>query len=250
LSPARTTPAIRKYVAKAIQRYAEVKTTLAFSSLAALQAPVGGVGIPSITALIPSVTQGTSQAQRVGNRIDISELCCNVSLMYQPYNAASNFKIQPVRVKAWIVEQIPFGKPQTAAALGASTEMQNFFQLGGSSAAFQGQIIDQLWEVNTDLFKVHAFRSVTLGNTSIGPSAALGPAATSTQYANVPNYAEWKFKVKNLKKIMYDDTGSNFPQNRNLYLIMTSNFTDGTVNTATQNCVDFQHSTTIKFTDL
>jgi len=240
---ARATPAIRRYVAKAVQRYAELKNTNTFAVSLALQGATGVSQVPQVLIPMPQLSQGTGEGGRIGNRIDVKKLHIQLSFMYQPYNATTNALLIPVVCKAWLVELIPNAAQFTAAQLTATGYLASFFQLGNASASFQGNMVDMHWDVNTDLWKVHDVKTVTIGQTAHAGTLA------GSQVGNYPCSRKVTLKAKKLGTFMYEHSGV-FPTNRNLYVLTTYAHTDGSTTLATANPVDYTFTSGMSFTDL
>jgi len=239
----RTSPAIRKYVAKAIQRYAEVKSAMRFTGRTILQAAVPGAAtVPTQFNAIPSILVGTGAGARIGNRISTSSLEVKVDYFYQPYNAISNPTLAPVTVLCWLAEYIPTAQPAALTTL----EFATFFQNGSATLNFQGNSLDGQFAVNKDVWRIHGHKRMQLGMTAIPP----GITSVLSVTGNNKNHGQMKFNLKNYKHLIYDDSATNLPTNRNLYVVLTYFKGDGVTNGIVQNLVDFSFTCCIKYTDL
>lgn len=183
--------------------------------------------MPNGTTL--SISQGTGQGDRLGNKIKITNARLRFTLLPIAYDGVNN---QPLPVIVRTMFMYDKKNPNTAPTPGANGD---FFQNGDSSAGFAGDISDLIRPVNTDRYVVKHVKDYKIGWANYSGVTGADPA--QAYYANNDfkmmvkksvNYN--KFIVHNLK---YDDTDAD-QQWRGLwffyYAVVVSPITTATYN--------------------
>ena len=167
-----------------------------------------------IQQIIPGVTQGTTQSTRVGNRIKVKKLtlrlavtCANLGAS----NAPSYFDLYVFKPKF----------QQNFAGGISALDMTYFLQNDSSSEAYNGQVLDGLRYVNTDLFTNCFHKRVILFNplasqATLGATSRINPCRTF--YFDLTKYVK--------KNIMFDDSVGSCT-NDGLWIAIGSTQTDG-----------------------
>lgn len=214
--PSRTMSMIKTLIKKEFSRNAENKCAQYYGTLLNI-GPVANTAVfaNSVIPISPyasylSIQQGTSQGQRVGNRIKIKNLTFKGSFVPSAYNATTNPVPRPCNIVMWLFYK--YDNPDTLTVPG-----NDFLQLGGSSQALTGGIIDQTAPINTDSYRVLAKRVFKLGF-----AAYEGTGITVSQQAFHNNDYKYncpfsinvtKYLVKNVK---FDDNTTS-PTTRGLF---------------------------------
>jgi len=207
---------IKKIVKREIARNVENKTSQYYSGLVNLSSNANvGVFANSVLPISPyatflQVNQSASQGGRTGNQIKIKSLKFGGVLTPKEYNATSNPVPRPLNVIMWLFYKKD--NPDTLTVPGT-----DFLQLGGTSQALTGSLIDQTATVNTDAYRIFAKRVFKLGFANY---AGTGTNATQQQFANNDYKYNQFFNIdvtKHLvKTIKYDDNVST-PTTRGLF---------------------------------
>lgn len=202
-----------------------------------------------------TISQGTGQANRIGN--DITVVSAKLRMMFFPfqYDATVNSVPKPQILNIWIVK---FKDCDRSTAVTAKTSIlvngvTNFLQSGNSDSALTGNMTDYLLQPNTDI--LHVYKKMTL---KLGSQIYTDPGSVAPQ-----QYANNDFKINQIhsvdlmhhgfpKKISFNDTTTE-PTNINpLWLIISPVNADGTANanTTASTPVNFQWMVDIRFTDM
>jgi len=216
-------PALKKMIRREISRNIENKTAQMYDYEASLSStPSASWFSDNIFPLGPrntfsfQIPQGVGQSSRVGNRIKTRKLMLKGSLFLDQYDAISNPNPRPLQAKCWIF----YDKSAPTVVPNPKTD---FFQLGGSTKPFAGDLTDMWSPVNTDKYRVLTTRTFKLGNASY---QAGGGAGTTT--VNNQNYTNNDFKLNcnfriNLTKYYPKDVrfvdNNTDPTTRGLYMM-------------------------------
>lgn len=178
-----------------------------------------GIEIP-MTNILSTITQGTGQGQRIGNRINVVSMTMKGYVVCQrstlPTNANGNIYLKFL----WVRRKnnlLPIN----------SASSSNFFQNGNSTVSPNNQPSDILRQINRDVYNVYTSRMFKLGFSDGGVSA------TTIPNGDAPNNdfkVSKMFKVslsKHINKIIYDDNTA-IPNNWGCYLVPLMCYADGT----------------------
>lgn len=208
---------LKKLVKKAIWRSQETKTCQVYGSSRVIYNSTHGSYAGSVFPVSPfagfgSVTQGTGQGQRIGNRIKLTGASLKFVITPLNYNGVTNTTPQPIDVILWMFydKEVPSQLP---------VQGNDFLQLGGAAQALTGTVMDEIAPVNTDQY-VLAMRKVYKVGYAV--DAGTGAVAGSQNYAN----NDYKFAVKRsvnllkhlIKTVKYDDNNAT-PTTRGMYCI-------------------------------
>lgn len=210
-------------VKKVIHRLAENKTITADASNESIT-PCRGIGsAPYFINLLPLITTGTTQGTRIGNQIRIVKNHIKGYINLLPYNATTNNYFCPIIVKMWVVSW-KFANP--AFSQPALTDFNTFFQRGSATSNFIGNTLDMIRDVSSDSWTVHKTLQFELTS-----SPGWGAAIAGSTYPNNSGVFSKKYQfnlTKYAKSLKYDDSISNVPTNKNLYLVIQTVKADGT----------------------
>lgn len=201
---------IQRYVKMAMHRNIENKRFVFYASNPILAG--SSTAVPYALALLPSMSQGTGKAQRIGNEITIRSAKVSGQVWLNGYNATTNPIPAPIVVKMWVVAC----KVANPPAINTIATWGNFFDTGNSAVGFQGNLLDTCLPVNNDFWTVYATRQFTLGTTATNTLLSTGVVFDNNQFSR-PFSIDFS---KVFKKIKYNDGVANTPTNHNLYLVV------------------------------
>lgn len=200
---------IKRYVKSQIHSNIENKEYCSYANNTSITNS-GATGGFNYLALIPDISQGTTEQTRIGNQVKPVSLNLRMNIQNKVYNATTN----PSYHNTYRVLIISFRKQN---AFTTADITNNLFNVGSSSVGWQGTLLDAMLPVNTTIFKVHYDRVVSLSS----------PVDANVNDAR-PFQKSLSFYLKNClpKTIKYNDAVGT-PTNCNLYMIMTAVASDG-----------------------
>lgn len=176
------------------------------------------------------IQSGDGQDQRSGNKITTKANWLNFTLMLNPYEATTNLAPKPVIVKYWVVSVrgSQFGTTNVDVENLIKTR---FFQANASYTGFSDSPMDNIREINKDVFIVHQTREFKLGNQYIQSSSSGTVNNNAQRYANNDFKMFYKFRLNltkyTSKQVRYNDNdGSSF--NKMKWVFFTVANADGT----------------------
>lgn len=212
---------IKKYVKRAISSNIETKETCATTVNATIFTAnmQGPVSLPTWLNLVPTIAQGTGVGQRIGNSVRVSRANFKGYVNLLPYGTTSNPGPLPYYVKIWLVSN----RVNNSYSLAASNINNNFFELGSQTFGFDGRIMDMVYPVNKELWKIHGVRTMRLGSSSITNQSGTGAYCDGQS----PMSMFFSFEYgKILSKLAFDDA-TLAPTNRSLFLVFQCVSADG-----------------------
>jgi len=198
---------------------------------------------PSSAYITPQLSQGTQDAQRIGNKVKCvgGSVCGFVNLI--PYNAVTNPQPPPVWVKIFLCS---YKRQQTNSITNTDADSA-FFRVNNANLAFQGNMLDMCLPVNDDSWMVHDTRSFKIGATAAN-TAGSSPISSGTWTDNSDMSQKFQFDLKGiLGSLSYNDA-TVVPTNKNLWLIFQTVNADG--NTSSLNSCEYHYVVDFKFVDL
>ncbi|AUM61729.1 capsid [uncultured virus] len=209
-------------------------------------ATTSGGATPSNINLMPQLSQGTQQEQRVGQQVKITHAMVRGFVNLLPYNATTNPLSTPIWLKMWVVSS----KLINTAGF-SNVPQTSFFEVGTDTVGLQGNMLDMTFPVNKDAFTVYASKKINLGATY---ASATGPVGTGGYFDNskmsVPFYFSFGRHFK--QQLKYNDDSSslngNYPYNRNCYLVFQAVYADGS--SVVGPIAEYHYTIKIDFTDL
>lgn len=178
---------------------------------------------PVMFDLIPTIAQGSTESQRIGNKIKIMSAVMKICVNLSPYDAIYNGTGGSCYIKFWVVSN----NQRNDATAPTSAEMLTFFKANNSTAPFAGSILDLERVVDTN-FKVHTSKVVRLSvtpttNTNIYTSIyGLNDSSPGSAMVTLPI-------GKYLNTLKYNDTTSTYVIGKNLWLVTTAVYANGTI---------------------
>lgn len=224
--------AIKSYVKRAVHTNIENKSIINYGANLAITTSYGGL-LPSTLNLVPTVAQGTTNSQRLGNEIKLKRAYVKGFVNLLPYNATTNPMISPLWVRMFLVRS----KYINTNLINNTDVNSSFLNGGASNVPLQGNTLDMLFGINTDtwiLLQSKVFK--------IGQSAFNGTSGDTPWGDNSSMSKQFYFNFgKHLKKPLKYPDGSNVCQNHNLFLVTQVVRADGTTPTTNQQPAEFHY---------
>lgn len=208
---AKTSNAVKQYVDKVISRKIETKMTDVENVGRIVYANISATDVYS---LIPQLSQGTSEATRIGNKVN----CVGLNLRMNLYCLNISNTTPPTYFDIYIFKM---KNKQVSGGVPTSTDMAQFLEDGSSSKQYVGTSLDGMRYLNNDMFTICYRRRVLLYNpysTGISSTASINPSKMFN--INLTKY------VKN--SWLFNDGASSLVENDNLYLAIGATLTNGT----------------------
>lgn len=201
---------LREVVKQAITKMAEKKCVIAQAQNVALSSTTG---VPGSISLQPSIHQGTSQNQRVGNQVRVTSCIVRGHINILPYNALLN-PYGPIQlVKIWIA-RYKLGNPANLSGTDVATA---FFDTGAGVTGPQANMFDIDGFLNKDSWELVTEKICKVGAAS-GTNTT--PSTNTTTFDNSSGSVPFYFEVgKKLGLCLYNDSVTN-PTNKNLFFII------------------------------
>lgn len=241
---------LKRMVKKLIQKSAEKKMV----NYVRMDMPIAGSdSTTTIANVIPvtpytgalEIAQGTSQDERVGNRIQIQRLTLKGSVFAIGYDLTINPNPQPTVVQMFVyydktnptIIPDPFGS-------------NDFFQFGGSSADFRNDVVDGWAPINKDRYVCVVRKKFKVGFATYGGT---GIAVTQQSYTNNDFAFSRDFSVNLTKhcvsKVRYEDLDFN-PSTRGLFCSWVCFAANGSAYPSTAQPCRVSFSVDATYTDL
>lgn len=214
---------LRRMVKRIVDRKLETKqySSVVMNQTNTLQQSAGGIAT-NTAYIIPSISQGAADGQRIGDRIDVKSLRFKMHI----HSTVTTFIGVVCRV---IIFSLKDYQQDTAISL-PSIEYSNFFRSGTGTATANGYLgNDVLLPINKNRIIVHHERIVSLGAPIYG-ATLVTQAPTSSP--SLPGHKFLSFNMnKALKMWKYDENGvnPNLPLNHNLWCCVLVNNADNTL---------------------
>ena len=149
--------------------------------------------------LLPPITQGTAEGQRIGNEIRSQRLHVQ-GLVNGIYNGSRTRSKFGVRILMFSVKGYADGP---GAIANAGSWVGALLRDGQDVRAFDGSVRSYFLPVNTDLITVHSDKRINL-TYPFQLNTGLAPDATSFPVQQQFSYKYWKSQIKcRNKKLMY-----------------------------------------------
>lgn len=238
--PKGPSPSLRAYIKSTINRLAEKKCVIAHGENINVTTAAGVT--PLAIALAPTVSQGTSQNQRIGNQIRIVKGTIRGHLSIKPVSVSNAYG--PVAlVKMWIVRY----RPSNPAAFSSTDAASAFFDTGAGTSGMIGNIYDMEAWINNDSYELITERVVKIGASS--GTADIPSTTVGTAFDNSPAVVPFRFEFgSKLGNCLFNDTGS-VVTNKNLFLVFQPVMANGTSGGSGQFC-ELHYSAKCDYIDL
>lgn len=234
-----------KKVQSVVTRMAEKKQTTTTQINDAIT-PADNTILVKYINLAPILSQGSAENGRIGNSVKVTSGVIAGYINMLPYNVATN-TFPSIKVRLMLVSYKNRNASATSAQNLVVGDLDTFFDNGANGVPFQGNMYDILAPVNTQRFTLHSQRILDLslsGNSTAYPNST-GPH----QSGKYQQYFKFNYG-KHLGKLVFDDNvGTNYPTNKNLFLIIQAVSTDGSARQAGP-VAEAHYKIDTKYTDL
>lgn len=190
------------------------------------------LGPGSASPALFTISQGTGQGNRVGNKIQTVKMMLRGNVRLNTYfNNTTNYNPIPGYVTMWIVKLKPFLNDDVTTLKAVIDG--SFFQSGSGGVGMSGQTSDLYRQVNSQQIQLIKRRVWKVGTSSFPGGGASGTGDQSNQYWNNNDFSLTRiFKqdiTKAVPKVMaFNDANDNYV-NRHSYLFFTFIRMDGAI---------------------
>lgn len=198
----------------------------------------------SFINLTPTVSQGVSVQQRVGNCIRVVKARIHGCVNVRPYDATFNPQPSPVMIKMWLCRRKQTNIQQTG--LPTLSDFNNFFQSGATSTGFQSNVLDTILRSNSEVWSVFSSKTVTLQNGYYAGATAPTTAIIGQAY-KVSAPFSFDF-TKHLGLCKYNDNVT-YPQNKELFLVFQNVYADGSGSVSALQLAEVHYNIEWEFED-
>jgi len=230
--------AVKQYVKRSIHVGRENKMFVDYGANQSITN--ASAGTPSGKYLLPIVSQGTAQNQRIGNEINIRYGAVRGYVNLLPYAGVGNPHPAVQLVKIWIVKGRRLNDPTIT-----QYDWSKWFEVGATNVPFQGNTLDMVLTPNKEDFRVIATKQFKLGLSN--DSAGANPANSYFDNSPMTQHFYFNFTKGAKKRLKYLDSVANFPMNDNLFIIFQAVNADGT-STSINSC-EFHYQTKVVYED-
>lgn len=236
-------PVLKSYVRNVVRGSDETKQQTQATATANSILGVGfdvltGYGWTSTVSIIPTVSQGVGQQQRVGNAIrPVGRLQVKGFVLALPVNTTNNaYSNMPfyVKVVVWRQKQDNNKRDTTGILDNGTTDQGN---------NFTGSLYDLMTPFNKDKYEIGASKVFMLQ-----PNRAAAGVTTTENIGNYPLTKFFKCSVKLPKVLKYNDTNT-VPMNSNWWLSVGICQNDGSSISASNIRATITADTIMRFKD-
>lgn len=244
---------ISRTAEKKIATSAVTNYSLSYTKDAALDFQVFSIGIGDVTGF--QIVQGVMQHQRIGNQIRVKKATMRMVINAMPYALGLNDFPVPFYLRMFICydKQNKNNAPTPGA-------FQDWYQSGASTFAFSGTARDLTYELNRDKYCVLWQKTLKMGFSQTFLAQNQQTSNQSEDFgASNPNFKPYQIVKVNYTKylpklVKYNDSNSNDPSTRGLFLFMYCVRADGDPlpagNPNTQYPCRFSYNNTLEFIDV
>ena len=222
---------------RAISRRLENKITVDFAANQTILPADTGFP-PTSRYLLPVISQGLGQGNRIGNSAHIrsGKICMFINLS----TSSDTTSLTPLMVRVWLLSY-------KASNSNAAPSFTTFFQTGSSTVGFQKSMLDMILPVNKDQFTVYFDKTYKLGVSGVLATNTNAGVNLDNSSFNQRIDIDWG-KYFN-EALDFNDT-DNVPQNRNLHMVWTAVRADGgTIVSTTASGAEYHLTNTVKYED-
>lgn len=212
---------LKNYIKRAIGQKMENKTVLGYAANQSITTASSTTPF-TIQNLLPALSIGTGVSNRVGNEVRVKSAYVSGYINLLPYNAVTNPLSTPIIVKMWLCSS----KTINTNLISNTSIATDFFEINNGSVGFQGNMLDMILTPNKDNWTVLQTRKFELGATTATNNGQVGTGGYfDSSKMTKPFYFNYGKHFKNALK--YNDSLTNVPTNRNLFLVVQAVNADG-----------------------
>lgn len=220
--------ATKKYVKRMIHSNIENKVLISGDRNNNISAAQGTNSIPTFIQLVPTLGTGATNSLRNGNTITVKKSYIVGSVNMLPYNSVTNPLSTPTCVKMWLCRRK--NSNIAVSSVPTSTDFNYWFETSNGSTNFLGDIRDTFSSPNKDYWTILGQRTMTFSTANAG-GFTTGGLNSPTAYVS----KRFSFPLtKHLGKLLYNDSSSSFPTNKELFLVFQAVLCDGTSSSTLQ----------------
>lgn len=217
----KVSPSLKSYIKKQIHNNMENKVILGYAVNQTITTASASNPF-TIQNLLPTIAQGTGHSSRIGNEITIRSAYVSGYVNLLPYNAVTNPLSTPVMVKMWLCSS----KTVNTNLISSTDISTSFFEINNGSVGFQGNMLDMILTPNRDSWTIYATKKFELGATYASTNGGVGTGGYfDNSKMSIPFYFNYGKYFK--RALKYNDTLTNIPTNRNLFLVIQAVYADG-----------------------
>jgi len=234
---------LRNFVLKVIKSRAESKQ--AYHALAPTDFNSGILTTADNLRLIPSISQGTADYQRIGDQVSAQKLTIRGIIQLLPQGAGQNASVCKVAARLMILTPKSF--PNWSTAAGTTLWQNTLLKKGGTTTQFTGDISDLFAPVNRDAITLH-YNKVFYMNQGYFFTGTT--SSVPFEQNNLVRFFSKTFKWKN-KTFKYDsniDSGLT-PSNMGMIMVLGYCFVDGSSPDSLNTRVRLQFDSILDYED-
>lgn len=235
----------RKKVLSVIRDQNETKQ--AFTSYGPTDFNSGISGSGDCLRLVPNISPGTADSQRVGDQLRAQSIHIRGVLQMLPQAYGQNDGVRKLAARVMIVTPKAFGCWASASA-NTGTWMPALLKKGATTTAFTGAIDDLFAPANTDAITVH-YNKVFYFNTNTYMTAT-ATGITSMDQSHLVRFLNIKLKCRN-KLCKYDASidSALTPTNLGYFMVVGYCFVDGTTPDTVSTRIRLQYDSIFSYED-
>lgn len=232
---------IVKIVKSVISRQAENKVWADYGVNQTITSAAGTN--PIARNLLPTLSPGTGIQGRVGNEIRVKSGYVRGHCNLLPYNASTNSLPLPCYIKMWVCSS----RLLNTTSISATNISTTFFEAGGTSAGFQGNMLDIDFSTNKDMWVVHYTKTIKLGAGYV--LSATSPVSGGSFFDNSSMSLPFQFNFgKKINGLKYEESITS-PTNKNMFLVFQVVSADGAA-AGGQVMAEFHYTTRVEYEDM
>lgn len=249
LAKSKPSKMLTKAVRKEVINQSETKQAFTTTGNSLIKYNSGIDAVGDLTQIIPGISQGFGENQRVGNIIRLKSLNVRGYVKLDVNEVTDSTKLPNVMVRMMIVSMKVAPSFQDAQSL--SSKIGTLLMKGSTTTAFAGNLQDIFAPINRNVFTVHADKRFYLKQDYLNVAGASAPSTTIAQdISKTVKFFNITIKGKN-KVIRYDeDVGSDIlPTNFGPFLLLGYSYLDGSSPDVLDTKVGLCFDSTLNFTD-
>lgn len=198
--------------------------------------------------ILPNVTQGTADNNRIGDQIRAQSLNIKGYVKLDPNTLWNDNALPTVFCRLFVVSLKT--KPNYTEASSSATPLSGLLRKGGTTVGYTGILSDMFAPVNTELWTVHEDRKFYLSQDALHQPATLGPISVSMNLKNTVKFFNISVKCKN-KLLKYDSNVSSnlLPTNFGPMILLGYTFLNGASPDTVSTRVGMEFISTLTYED-
>lgn len=217
------------------------------NSLSKFNSGIDSVG--DLIQVLPGISQGVAENQRIGNQIRAKNLNIKGYLKLDVNDINDSTKLPNIVARMMVVTMK--NAQNFTDAQGASPKIGTLLKKGGTTVAFSGLLSDIYAPLNRDVFTVHYDKRFYLNQSYVN---ATGPSPPSTiisqDVKNTVKFFNINIKCKN-RLLRYDEdvSGDILPSNFGPFLLLGYSYLDGSSPDVLSTPLGLQFDSTLNYED-